>query len=326
MIVADAWDELRMKPTALSPQDLEQLSAEVDRYLVRKSFTDDLAARYKRMLMAPFFARVDFAEGGRKRAGKDRHRPVQPTRQGRRYAGARLARAGLLAVLRFHARPLPLQQPLRRDTRRNDAQAPVPHGKRPPQVLRRYTAQHRRQHTPRPALPGHQPPHAPGGFHHPGGTVRRHPLWERARGLRGGRGGFGQDVHRHAPRGLPHVPPARHARRPPHTDTLPGSAFSEYISAVLPELGEENIRSRTLQEIVEGILGKKVEPPLKQAEKLLDPANEAHMASVRYKGGKAFFGRAAQVRRVVCHVRPQFCQRLAGWQAAHPPRRAAAHV
>ena len=31
MIVADAWDELRMKPTALSPQDLEQLSAEVDR-------------------------------------------------------------------------------------------------------------------------------------------------------------------------------------------------------------------------------------------------------------------------------------------------------
>ena len=37
MIVADAWDELRMKPTALSPQDLEQLSAEVDRYLVRLS-------------------------------------------------------------------------------------------------------------------------------------------------------------------------------------------------------------------------------------------------------------------------------------------------
>ena len=34
MIVADAWDELRMKPTALSPQDLEQLSAEVDRYLM----------------------------------------------------------------------------------------------------------------------------------------------------------------------------------------------------------------------------------------------------------------------------------------------------
>ena len=66
MIVADAWDELRMKPTALSPQDLEQLSAEVDRYLVRKSFTDDLAARYKRMLMAPFFARVDFAEEGEK--------------------------------------------------------------------------------------------------------------------------------------------------------------------------------------------------------------------------------------------------------------------
>ena len=64
MIVADAWEELRMKPTALSPQDLEQLSAEVDRYLVRKSFTDDLAQRYRRMLMSPFFARVDFIEEG----------------------------------------------------------------------------------------------------------------------------------------------------------------------------------------------------------------------------------------------------------------------
>ena len=71
MIVADAWDELRMKPTALSPQDLEQLSAEVDRYLARKSFTDDLAARYKRMLMTPFFARVDFAEQGADGAAKE---------------------------------------------------------------------------------------------------------------------------------------------------------------------------------------------------------------------------------------------------------------
>ena len=50
----------------------------------------------------------------------------------------------------------------------------------------------------------------------------------------------------------------------------PGSAFSEYISAVLPDLGEENIRSRTLREIVEGILGKKVESPLKQTEKMLE--------------------------------------------------------
>ena len=68
----------------------------------------------------------------------------------------------------------------------------------------------------------------------------------------------------------------------------PGSAFSEYISAVLPDLGEENIRSRTLREIVESILGKKVESPLKQMEKLLEPPDETRLNSVRFKSGRAF--------------------------------------
>ena len=63
-IIADAWEDLRMRPTALSPYDLEQLSAEIDRFIVRKTFTQDLAARYRRMLMNPFFARVDFIEEG----------------------------------------------------------------------------------------------------------------------------------------------------------------------------------------------------------------------------------------------------------------------
>jgi prevent-host-death family protein len=42
-MLSDAWEELRMKPTALSPQDLEQLSTEIDRYLVRKNFSELLA-------------------------------------------------------------------------------------------------------------------------------------------------------------------------------------------------------------------------------------------------------------------------------------------
>ena len=46
-----------MKPTALSPQDLEQLSTEIDRYLVRKNFSEEVARRYERMLLNPFFAR-----------------------------------------------------------------------------------------------------------------------------------------------------------------------------------------------------------------------------------------------------------------------------
>ena len=39
-IVADAWEDLRVKPTALSEEDLEQLSAEVDRFVVRRQFAD----------------------------------------------------------------------------------------------------------------------------------------------------------------------------------------------------------------------------------------------------------------------------------------------
>ena len=65
-MLADAWEELRMKPTALSQQDLEQLSTEVNHYLARKVFSDDVAQRYERMLLTPFFARVDFHEQGTK--------------------------------------------------------------------------------------------------------------------------------------------------------------------------------------------------------------------------------------------------------------------
>ena len=63
-IVADAWEDLRVKPTALSEEDLEQLSTEVDRFVVRRQFADSMAERARRMLMNPFFARVDFAEEG----------------------------------------------------------------------------------------------------------------------------------------------------------------------------------------------------------------------------------------------------------------------
>ena len=63
-IIADAWEELRVRPTQLSVQDLEQLSVEVDRFAARREFTMEMAERYRRMLMNPFFARVDFIEEG----------------------------------------------------------------------------------------------------------------------------------------------------------------------------------------------------------------------------------------------------------------------
>ena len=63
-LLSDAWEELRLKPTALSEKDLEQLSIDVNRFLARKAFNEDMARRYERMLLNPFFARVDFIEDG----------------------------------------------------------------------------------------------------------------------------------------------------------------------------------------------------------------------------------------------------------------------
>jgi len=42
-IIADAWEELRVRPTQLSVQDLEQLSVELNRITARREFTRELA-------------------------------------------------------------------------------------------------------------------------------------------------------------------------------------------------------------------------------------------------------------------------------------------
>ena len=44
-LLADAWDELRLKPTNVSTQEMESLRLEVNRYLARKSLTDNQARR-----------------------------------------------------------------------------------------------------------------------------------------------------------------------------------------------------------------------------------------------------------------------------------------
>ncbi len=288
MIVADAWDELRMKPTALSPQDLEQLSAEVDRYLARKSFTDDLAARYRRMVMTPFFARVDFTEEGEETLEKI----VIGLYSLRDEHGEMLVHDWRAPVcsLYYDSMPGPCrydspsgeirgQMSLKRQYRMEDGQLKYYVDTQLSiddemllDLLSRATTRHMRQVVS--TIQAEQ------------SAAIRH---ENARVISvvGGAGSGKTSIAMHRAAFLMYR----------QRDTLdarriqilsPGSAFSEYISAVLPELGEENIRSRTLHEIVEDILGKKVESPLKQAEKLLDPVNEAHMASVRYKSGKAF--------------------------------------
>lgn len=68
----------------------------------------------------------------------------------------------------------------------------------------------------------------------------------------------------------------------------PSTAFSEYVSNVLPELGEENIRARTMRELVEHVLGRKVEPLVKQMEGLLSGNEELRYKSVAFKSDMAF--------------------------------------
>ena len=288
MIVADAWEELRMKPTALSPQDLEQLSAEIDRYLVRKSFTDNLAERYRRMLMNPFFARVDFVEEGATEVEKI----VIGLYSLKNERGELMVHDWRAPVcsLYYDAMPGPCsyespsgtirgRMPLKRQYRMEDGRLKYYvdtqlsiDDKMLLDLLSKATTRHMRQVVS--TIQAEQ------------SAAIRH---ENAKVISvvGGAGSGKTSIAMHRAAFLMYR----------QRDTLdarriqilsPGSAFSEYISAVLPELGEENIRSRTLREIVEKILGKKVESPLRQLELLLDPVNETHRASVRYKCGREF--------------------------------------
>ncbi len=289
MMLADAWDELRMKPTALSQQELDQLATEVNHYLVRKSFTDDLANRYRRMLMNPFFARVDFAEEGEDGPEKiviglyslkdengdimvhDWRAPVSSL-----YYDAMPGPAAYTSpsgVIRG-------EMTLKRQYRMENGQLKYyvdTHMSIDDEVLLDIlsgaTTKHMRQIVS--TIQSEQ------------SAAIRHDAAAKVVSVTGGAGSGKTSIAMHRAAFLMYR----------QRDTLdarriqilsPGSAFSEYISNVLPELGEENIRARTLREIVEGILGKKVEDPVKQIEQLLQPENELRRASVRFKCGKKF--------------------------------------
>ena len=45
MITADAWEELRVRPTQISPEEMQQLATEVDRFVARREFVENLARR-----------------------------------------------------------------------------------------------------------------------------------------------------------------------------------------------------------------------------------------------------------------------------------------
>ncbi|MCQ6276123.1 UvrD-helicase domain-containing protein [Bacillus sp. V3B] len=75
----------------------------------------------------------------------------------------------------------------------------------------------------------------------------------------------------------------------------PNSLFNSYVSTVLPELGEENMKQTTFQEYLDRQLGAqyKVEDPFSQLEFLLNEEEKSiyyrtRMASIRFKGSLQF--------------------------------------
>ena len=287
-IIADAWEELRVRPTQLSVQDLEQLSVELNRITARREFTRELAERYRRMLMNPFFARVDFIEDGESENEKiviglysleDRkgHLLVHDWR-------------APVCSLYYDSEPGPVsynspgglisgRMTLKRQYKMENGQLKyyvdtdmsIDDGMLL-DILSGTSSRHMKQIV---------------------STIQA----EQNAAIRyddapvvcvvGGAGSGKTSVAMHRAAFLMY-------RRRDLLDASkiqiisPSTAFSEYVSNVLPELGEENIRARTMRELVEKILGRKVEPLFRQMENTDPAAIDLRSQSVEYKTGIEF--------------------------------------
>ena len=284
MILADAWDELRMKPTALSPRELEQLDIEVSRFAAQREFLERRMAQYEKMVSSPFFARIDFFEKGE--AGPEKiviglYSLRDPANNGllvhdwrapicALYYDAMPGRAsfespsglieGELTLKRQYAMEKGhLKYFVNTDYSIDDSMLL--------DILSGVTSAHMRQIVSTIQSEQNQ-------------AIR----YEQSKVLSvtGGAGSGKTSVAMHRAAYLLYR--HRDSLDAKHICVLsPTNAFIEYISTVLPDLGEENTRAMTLSKVVSGILGRKVEPPLRQYEALLDPLGDLRRQSVAWK-------------------------------------------
>ena len=305
-IVADAWEDLRVKPTALSEEDLEQLSTEVDRFVVRRQFADSMAERARRMLMNPFFARVDFAEEGAEVPDRiviglyslkdekgelvvhDWRAPVCSL-----YYDATPGEARYESPSGEIRGNLTLKRQYRMENGRLiyyvDTQLSIDDSMLL-DILSGATSRHMRQIVA--TIQAEQ-----------NAAIRQEGA--RVVSVVGSAGSGKTSVAMHRAAYLLY-------RRRDVLDASkimilsPSTAFSEYVSGVLPQLGEENIRARTLREVVEAVLGKKVEKPYRQLEALLDEKGELRRRSVADKGGARFLGLLSRFADTFTAYGPEF--------------------
>ena len=283
MIIADAWDELRLRPTALSPEDMQQLSTEVDRYALRQQFAQDMAERSRRMLMNPFFARVDFVEQG----ADEVERIVIGLYSLPDEKGSLMVHDWRAPICSLYYDALPGDVSYRSPSGEISGRMTLKRQYRMEQGQLRYyvdTQLNIDDETLLDILSGAASSH----MRQIVSTIQA----EQNAAIRcddakvvsvvGSAGSGKTSVAMHRAAFLMY-------RRRDLLDASriqilsPSTAFSEYISTVLPELGEENIRARTLHEMVEEILGKKVEHPVRQLNRLLTEDVELRTRSVAFK-------------------------------------------
>lgn len=288
-IIADAWEDLRMRPTALSSYDLEQLSAEIDRFVARKTFTQELAERYRRMLMNPFFARVDFIEEGENELEKiviglyslknekgeimvhDWRAPVCSL-----YYDALPGKTEYKCPSGYIRGEMTLKRQYKMENGRLvyyvDTQLNIDDDMLL-DILSGATSRHMKQIVS--TIQSEQ-----------NAAIREDSA--KVMSVVGAAGSGKTSVAMHRAAYLMY-------RRRDLLDASriqilsPSGVFSEYISTVLPELGEENIRARTMHDIVSGIISAKVESPMEQLTRLMDEeSGELRRESVAYKTGEKF--------------------------------------
>ena len=288
MILADAWEELRLRPTAISPEEMQQLATEVDRFNARKKFVEDMAERSRRMLMNPFFARIDFVE-----KDSDELEKIViglyslPDEKGNLMVHDWRAP---ICSLYYDAEPgdVSYQSPsgeivgrmtLKRQYRMENGQLKYYvdtslniDDEVLLDILSGATSRHMRQIVS--TIQAEQ-----------NAAIRCED--GKVVSVVGSAGSGKTSVAMHRAAFLMY-------RRRDLLDASriqilsPSTAFSEYISTVLPELGEDNIRACTLHETAETVLDKKVEHPVRQLERLLSEDVTLRTRSVEYKCGPEF--------------------------------------
>ncbi|MDO4740056.1 MAG: AAA family ATPase [Eubacteriales bacterium] len=287
-LLADAWEELRLKPTALSPKDLEQLSIDLNRYMARKAFNEDMVRRYERMLLTPFFARVDFAEENAPEAEQ-----IVIGLYSLRDENGRIAvhdwRAPVCSLY-YDAQPGPASYlcpegeiqgtlTLKRQYKMQDGRLEYfvdtdvsIDDEMLLDILSRATSRHMRQIV---------------------STIQR----EQNAVIRlekepvlcvvgaAGSGKTSVALHRASYLLYHH----RDQLDAAHIEVIsPSTAFIDYISNVLPDLGEQNVRSRTMHHIIRSILDMPTETPLEQNEVALTGSSSFRKRSIQYKSTPDF--------------------------------------